>query len=282
MLPPNRRQQIGILKGEGMLDYKFYRRDGIGDTIVLLHGMGGNSNIFYKQIDEYREYFHVLAIHLPGHGKSPDIQDLKSPFNYDVVVEEIIKTLDSLRIEQAHFIGISLGSIVIHHLLQTQPSRVKSAVLGGVVTRFNAYAKTLFQMGNIIKNFVPFMLIYRTFAQIMMPKVNHKQSRRIFIEEAKKMKRENFLSWFKVIGKANEAYQNVQVKSKDVPKLYISGQEDHLFVQKLLEDIKGDKSSEVLIIEECGHVCNIEKPVEFNTASLRFLMTHSKVDEVAI
>jgi pimeloyl-ACP methyl ester carboxylesterase len=270
------------MKGEAMLDYKFYKREGIKDTIVLLHGMGGNSKIFYKQIDAYREYFHVLAIHLPGHGESPDIQDFKSPFSYDVVVDEIIKTLDSLCIGKAHFIGISLGSIVIHHILQTQPSRVKSAVLGGVITRFNALSKILFQMGNTIKNFVPFMWIYRIFAHIMMPKVNHKQSRRIFIEEAKKMKRENFLSWFKVIGKANEAYQGVQAKSGNVPKLYISGQEDHLFVHKLLKDIKGDKSAEVLIIEKCGHVCNIEKPIEFNEATLRFLMAHSKENTVAI
>ena len=54
-----------------MLDYKYYQGGGL-DHIVLLHGIGGNSQIFYKQIDEYKKKFNVLAIHLPGHGKSPD------------------------------------------------------------------------------------------------------------------------------------------------------------------------------------------------------------------
>ncbi|MCM3587024.1 alpha/beta hydrolase [Mesobacillus maritimus] len=265
-----------------MLDYQFYKREDRDETIILLHGMGGSSKIFYKQIRLYQESFNVLAIHLPGHGESPDIQYYKEPFNYDLVVGEILKTLDTLQIREAHFIGISLGSVVIHHILQTHPDRVKSAVMGGCVTRFNVYAKTLFHIGNISKNFVPFMWIYRTFAHIMMPKVNHKKSRDIFIHEAKKMKRENFLSWFKVIGQADVTYKHVQEQSGGIPKLYISGQEDHIFVHKLLKDIEGDKSARVLIIENCGHVCNIEKPEEFNAASLRFLREHLAGVEVAI
>lgn len=256
-----------------MLDYKYYnsQKETNIDTLILLHGIGGNSNIFYKQLDEFRKHFNVLTVDLPGHGNSPDINDYKEKFSYDLVVNEIVKTMKSLAIEKAHFIGISLGSIIIHHILQKTPERVKSAVLGGSITDFNILSKLLFLIGKSTKKIIPHMWLYQLIARIMMPKANHTKSRNIFINEAKKMKKNNFLEWFNLIPHAQITYKNVQKISQSVPKLYISGKEDHLFIKKLLKDINGDKSAKVLLLKNCGHVCNIEQPSEFNTATVHFI-----------
>ncbi len=266
-----------------MLDYKYYQREGL-EHIVLLHGIGGSSQIFYKQIDEYREKYNVLAIHLPGHGKSPDIDEYEKKFSYDLVVEEIGKTMDHLKIKKAHFVGISLGSVLIHHILQKEPERVESAVLGGAVTGFNLFSRTLLLMGMLIKEVTPFMWIYSLFAHIMMPKPNHKKSRGLFIKEAQKMTRSNFLSWFEIVGKVAITYKNVQERSENIPKLYISGKEDHLFVRGLEKDTKGDANAQLIILDHCGHVCNIEKSQEFNLASLTFIEKHrrGKVEKISL
>jgi pimeloyl-ACP methyl ester carboxylesterase len=260
---------------QSMLEYQYLKGNG-SETIVLLHGMGGNSNIFYKQINEYRKYFNILAIHLPGHGNSPDIDHYKKKFTYDLVIEEIRETMDHLSIKKAHFVGISLGSIITHHLLQKDPDCVISAVLGGTITRFNSFAKALLTTGNIIKGITPYMFVYALFAHIMMPKRNHKKSRKIFVREAKKMKRSNFLAWFTLIRNAELTYTHVHMTSKSIPKLYISGKEDHLFVKELTKDIEKDTNASILLLDQCGHVCNIEKPQEFNTASLTFIQEHSQ------
>ncbi len=34
------------------------------DWVVFLHGLGGNSNIFYKQIDEYKKHFNLMFVDL--------------------------------------------------------------------------------------------------------------------------------------------------------------------------------------------------------------------------
>jgi pimeloyl-ACP methyl ester carboxylesterase len=47
------------------------------------------------------------------------------------VTEDILRLLDHLRIPRAHFVGISLGTILIRHLAELCPERVKSMVLGG-------------------------------------------------------------------------------------------------------------------------------------------------------
>ncbi|MCD8508474.1 MAG: alpha/beta hydrolase [Bacillus sp. (in: Bacteria)] len=253
-----------------MLDYHFFQNIG-KDCIVLLHGIGGNSNIFYKQLGEYKKEFSVLCINLPGHGDSPNISEYDSEFSFDLVTREIFKTMDGLNIKNAHFVGISLGSVVLHNILQYNPVRVKSAVLGGAVTRFNRIGKIFLTAGNMIKDVTPHMVIYKLFANIMMPKKNHARSRKFFIQEAKKMKHANFISWYKIIRNLDTTYSMVQEIGKDVKKLYISGREDHLFLDSLKNDIAGDDNARLIVLEDCGHVCNIEKGDEFNEASLEFL-----------
>ena len=88
------------------------------------------------------------------------------------------------------------------------------------------------------------------------------------------MKRKNFLAWYHLAGDVKATYSRVQEKSEDVPKLYISGAEDHMFVRELTEDLRSDKSSELVILEQCGHVCNIEKADDFNELSLEFMDKH--------
>jgi pimeloyl-ACP methyl ester carboxylesterase len=256
-----------------MLDYRLYKGRG-SEYIVLLHGIGGNSNIFYKQLKPFLKKYNILAINLPGHGKSPDIDSYKDRFSFDMVVSEIVKTLDHLSIRKAHFVGISLGTIIVHHLLQREPGRVRSAVLGGAITRLNFFGRSLIKLAWLIKDFLPFIWLYRILALILMPKKNHKDSRRFFIQEAYKMKRANFLAWYPLAGDVEATYSQVQENSQDVPKLYISGAEDHMFVRELEEDLTGDESSELVILAECGHVCNIEKADEFNELSLDFMDTY--------
>ncbi|MGP4071257.1 alpha/beta fold hydrolase [Piscibacillus sp. B03] len=255
-----------------MLDYKIHNQDEGQDYLVLIHGLGGNSKIFYKQLKQYKQEFNVITIELPGHGNSPDINNYFGEFTSKIAAREVLKTLDYLNIQKAHFVGVSLGTIIIHDILQIEPYRVISTVLAGTVTRFSTFSKILLFFGNLVKNFTPYMWIYSLFARIMMPKSNHKESRLTFVKEAVKMKRKNFLGWYELCYTVEESYRNVQEKAYMVPKLYVSGSEDHLFINPLKKDIEQDPNATLHIIEHCGHVCNIEKPKEFNKISLEFLL----------
>ena len=258
-----------------MLDYKLYKNKSSGsETIVLLHGLGGNYGIFCNQIGTYKKKYHVLAVNLPGHGQSPSTSSYNKPFTSELIADEILDLLDKLKITKAHLVGISLGSVAVHHLLQQAPERVQSAVLGGAITRFNPLASFLLLAGNAVKSFIPYMWLYKLFAYVMMPKSNHARSRKLFIREALKMNRSDFLAWYKLAPNVKETYVDVQKNSGNIPKLYISGEQDHLFVKPLLEDTRSDGQANHLILEQCGHVCNVEKPGEFNVASMAFFKRH--------
>ncbi|WP_209124667.1 alpha/beta fold hydrolase [Alkalihalobacillus sp. BA299] len=243
--------------------------------VVLLHGLGGNSKIWYKQLKYFKKNFNVMTIDLPDHHPNPVFKEWEEQCSFKTCANMIVNVLDEHKIRKAHFVGISLGSVVIYQLMKSHENRIHSAVLGGMVIRFNRFSETLIRVGSAVKNFVPYMWLYRLFAQIMMPKRNHKASRNIFIGEAKKMGRTSFLRWFQLANSVRETTNGDHIK---VPKLYISGNEDHLFVELVKDHLKGDKHGKLHVIPNCGHVCNIEKSDEFNEISSSFI---NSIEEIS-
>ncbi|MCP3740079.1 alpha/beta fold hydrolase [Rossellomorea sp. BNER] len=252
-----------------MLEYKVYNSVGT-DYLVMIHGFGGNSSIFHKQIRYFQKHFKVVTIHLPGHGQSPCTEQYLEPLSFELVAKEIIKVLDHVRIDQAHFMGMSLGAVVVHTILKHFPERVNSTVLGGTITRFNRKSHFLIRCGKVIKSFTPHIWLYRLFAHIIMPRSNHKESRDTFVKAARKMKRTDFLNWFSIVDKVESIYR-ICKRTSMIPKLYLSGSEDHLFISPLQKDIQNDPNAEFILIEKCGHVCNLDKSEEFNRLALAFL-----------
>jgi pimeloyl-ACP methyl ester carboxylesterase len=105
----------------------------------------------------------------------------------------------------------------------------------------------------------------------MMPKKNHEQSRQMFIQEAKKLMDKEFKRWFKLTARLTAYLHILEKKQYNIPQLYIMGSEDHLFLNPVLELSRENKYSTVSIVENCGHVVNIEYADRFNSLSIEFI-----------
>ena len=81
-----------------------------------------------------------------------------------------------LDIKKSHFIGISLGTILIRDLAERNPELVESMVMGGAILKLNMRSKLLMGFGNFFKSVVPYIVLYKLFAFIIMPKKNHRES----------------------------------------------------------------------------------------------------------
>jgi len=256
------------------------KKDPNARWIVLLHGIGGNSKIWYKQIKHFKKGFNVITIDLPGHYPNPVMKEWDDGYSFDLCSDMVLRIMDEYKIKKAHFIGISLGSVLIHHLVKRYPERMYSAVLGGMIMQFNTLSKTLLRAGHLVKKFVPYMWLYQLFAHIMMPKSNHKQSRSFFITEAKKMRREEFFRWYELTKYVQSISRNIEKCT--VPRLYISGSEDHLFIKLLKKHVPKDQYSQLIELVNCGHVCNLENSAEFNDSAISFLQQHENVKDKEI
>ena len=258
-----------------MLYHKSFLNSPEKDWVVFIHGAGGSSAIWFKQVRAYQEEFNVLLVDLRGHGKSKEMNTMKQyykeKYTFKTVSHDVIEVLKEQGIEHAHFVGVSLGTIIIRTIADIDPSRVKSAVMCGAITRMDVRSRILVWLGHTFKKIVPFMWLYKLFAWIIMPKKNHEESRHMFISEAKNLAKKEFLRWFRLTYDVNPLLRYFKEKEMDNPTLYVMGSEDHMFLPPVKKMIKDFERSHLHVIEDCGHVCNIEQPDLFNEISIEFL-----------
>ena len=251
------------------------------DWVVFVHGAGGSSSIWYKQLRHFKQYFNVLLLDLRGHGNSQfKIKDtFQDKYTFDMVSQDIIEVLDLHNIPRAHFVGISLGTILIRNIAEEHPERVKSMIMGGAIMKMNFRSRFLMRLGNITKSVVPYILLYKLFAFIIMPRKNHKRSRSLFVNEAKKLCQKEFIRWFRLTADINPLLKLFRQKSINIPSFYIMGEQDHLFLPTIKEITKAHQSARLSIIKNCGHVVNVEQARVFNEQVQEFISSLSDPKE---
>jgi pyruvate dehydrogenase E2 component (dihydrolipoamide acetyltransferase) len=97
-----------------------------GPPLLLLHGFGGDINIWVFNQEALATERAVYAIDLPGHGGSTkDVGegDLAS------FVDVVAGFMDAMGIEKAHIFGHSMGGAVAGSLAISHPERVQSVAL---------------------------------------------------------------------------------------------------------------------------------------------------------
>jgi pimeloyl-ACP methyl ester carboxylesterase len=256
-----------------VLHYRTYPRQPDDDWVVLVHGAGGSSSIWFRQLRAYREEFNVLLVDLRGHGGSAALNDdrERKPYTFEAVSREVLEVLDDAGIDSAHFVGMSLGSLIVRTLADIAPARVRSMVLGGAIVRLNSRSRVLVLIGHGVKRFIPFMWLYRLYAWIMMPRFRHRESRLVFVREAQKLARNEFLRWYRLTMELTPVLRLFEEREVDIPTLYLMGGEDHMFLPAARNIAARHRCAVLRVIERCGHVCNIEQYDVFNRISIDFM-----------
>ena len=260
-----------------LLFHKTYLHPTSKEWVVFVHGAGGSSSIWFKQIKAYKQHFNLLLIDLRGHGKSNQLlkELMTSRYTFTAVTQDILKVLDHLKIQSAHFVGMSLGTIIVRNLAELASERVRSMVLGGAVTRLNTRSQILVRLGNFGKHILPYMWLYKLFAYIVMPQKNQRESRHLFIREAKKLCQKEFKRWFILAADVNPLMRYFKDRELPIPTLYLMGDRDYMFIKPVKELVAVHKLSVLREIPDCGHVCNVERPDDFNQHSIEFIKQQS-------
>ena len=253
-----------------MLHYKTYRhKNAKRPWVTFVHGAGGSSAIWFSQIRAFQKEFNLLMIDLRGHGKSKSTHP-KDSYNFTNIADEVVEVIDFLKIEMSHFVGVSLGTIVIMDIGHRYPSKVISLVLAGAVMYLNMRAQFLMHLGVVFKKIIPYLWLYRLFAYVIMPKKNHSTSRSFFINEAKKMNQKEFVNWFSLVTSVNSLLSFFRKTKIEIPTLYIMGKQDYMFLPSVKKIVKHHSNAVLETIDNCGHVVNIDASSEFNRIVISF------------
>lgn len=101
---------------------------GEGLPIVLIHGLGATSDVWYAQRETLGRTFRVVTYDRSGCGRSP-----RRPggCSIDSWVDELVDLLDDLSIDETAVVGHSLGSMIAQRFAARYPSRTRALVLAG-------------------------------------------------------------------------------------------------------------------------------------------------------
>lgn len=257
-----------------LINYVIYPNASSSEWVVFVHGAGGSSSIWFKQIRAFQTEFNVLLLDLRGHGNSKNIfqKALKKKYTFEAIADDVLEVLQHLKIESAHFVGISLGTIVIRQLAEMHAEKVKSMILGGAILKMNFRSQILMKLGNMFKYILPYLVLYRFFAFVIMPKKNHKKSRILFINEAKKLYQKEFIKWFKLTAEINPILRVFRQVELNIPTLYVMGEEDYMFLPSVRKVVESHyRTAQLFVVQNCGHVVNVEQPQVFNDAVIHFI-----------
>ena len=104
-----------------------YERAGSGETILLLHGIGGELGVWDPVWTALIRTCDIIAVDLPGFGRSPALPAGVAP-SPQVIAGVIAAFLARLGIDRAHVVGNSLGGWIALELAKGHGARSVTAL----------------------------------------------------------------------------------------------------------------------------------------------------------
>ncbi|MGL4441334.1 MAG: alpha/beta fold hydrolase [Bosea sp. (in: a-proteobacteria)] len=106
-----------------------------GEPIVLVHGFASNHAVNWVNTSWVRTLTRdgrrVIALDNRGHGQSERLHD-PAAYHANIMADDVANLMDHLAIARADVMGYSMGARITAHLALAHPSRLRSALLGGL------------------------------------------------------------------------------------------------------------------------------------------------------
>lgn len=233
----------------------------IPDTkVVLIHGSGGNANLWREVMDGLADGYDSLAVDLPGHGKSQGL-GMKSIPEYREFLKDFFGVLGMEKIVLG---GHSLGGGIVQDFALKYPEKLRALLLIGTGARLRVLPEALERMRQMAEGKIELRFDPWGFGPGVTPEVLSEAER----EWAKTSPRVRYQDMV-----ACDQFDVMkEVEKIRLPALMVCGREDRLTPIKYSEYLRGKISgSKMEIVEGAGHMVMLEAPDALSKAVLAFL-----------
>jgi pimeloyl-ACP methyl ester carboxylesterase len=249
-----------------------YYDSGSGVPIVFLHSFGHNKTLWAPQLTHYLERgFRVVAPDMPGHG---DSTFTPGRHTVDAIAEAYIELLGSLDLDRVVRAGLSMGGYVALRMWARRPELIAALVLSNTKAERDSeeiVARRRSQIASIQQHGLA-EFIHTGAPKRLSPKTL--ENKPWVLDSITMMN-------FTVSAEANAAtLEAMAVKPDDtatlatvnVPTLITTGSDD-MFIPKGAAGLlkTGITGSHLRVIEDTGHVSNLESPTQYNRVLDEFL-----------
>lgn len=240
--------------------------------IVFLHGFPFNKSMWQLQLDFLKTTNRVIACDIRGFGKS---KDEESHLEMDLFANDLILFIDSLGLEKVILCGLSMGGFIALNAMKRFPSRFEALILCDTQCIADSYDVKVKRYETIeeIKEYG-----VSNFNEGFIKKVFHEDSltnKPELVEQLRSVVFSNsqhiIIQGLTALAERSETCSFLDEIS--IPTLIICGREDAvtpLDESKFMN--KNIKGSVLHVINNAGHVSNLEEPAKFNKLLRDFLM----------
>jgi 3-oxoadipate enol-lactonase len=256
--------------------YKIYvEESGRGDPVILLHGGFLDHRMWKSQVDELSKSFRVITIDMPGHGLT--VNGDSSVVNNNV----LLKVMDSLKIEKAHFIGLSLGGLAVTDFAISYPLRCNKIVLASpglagwdfkedsVLLKQDQERRKTFEMKDTLGFVESFVQSWTDGPKRQPSQVDQKVRESVKQWVLENVKRHEFRGWPRFTEQPPASQVLDSIKS---PTLIIVGDidmKDIIMITNLMESKIPDVRK--ITMKGVAHMVNLENPIQFDEEVKNFL-----------
>jgi pimeloyl-ACP methyl ester carboxylesterase len=244
----------------------------------MVHGAGGSTRTWRKQVEEFGRHYHLLIIDLPGHAGSAEATRDQGKYDFEWISMRIWEVVDIHTQQPIHLVAVSLGSIIAMQMYALRPHGISALLFAGPIVSLSVKLRMLARSGLFIAKIIGFRNFYSLMAKVVLPRKNHKKSREIFVRESKFLSLLEYRKWTAMYGKyLDDTLRKLFSFQPHIPMLIMVGGQDHLFLKPSMMYANRFQAISLEVVQRCGHLVSLEKPEEFNRRCLEFLRTFGKV-----
>jgi len=239
------------------------------ETVLLVHGHPFDHTMWKYQIEDLKD-FRLILPDLKGYGKTD--------FQFDkIFIEEqaldLALLLDELQIEKVHLIGLSMGGQIIIEFARLFPHRSKSLIICDSNPAAETEASYKVRQDLIQRMLLIGMNEYtnQDIYKYLHPETNEKQNEayKHLYQMMTDTKLAGAIAAHK--GRAERRDNLINLGKIDLPALILVGDKDFFTPVSEMEVVASKlKNSKLAVIENAGHMPNMEQPEAFNKAVKTF------------
>jgi len=248
-------------------------RAGNGPLVVFLHGIGGNRSNWIEQVRHLSAHFTAVAWDARGWGGSDDYE---GELSFDDFAADLNRVLDHFSADSAHLVGLSMGGRICLDFYRRHPERVISLTLtatsAGMHEMMGDAARQKFlddRRRPLVEGGTTADMARRVAPGLVSPAAGEAVRQRA-IDSLSALRKESYLKALAAV----TWYENfAPFESITVPTLIVSGTDDYLCPPHVSAEMaRRISGSERVLLEQCGHLVNIEYPDRYNGIVMDFLL----------
>lgn len=232
--------------------------------ILLIHGFASSSYTFRKIIPLLEKQYSVIAVDLPGFGKSEKSTSfVYSTSNYAKVM---LACMDEFQLTCAHIIAHSMGDQIALQMARISPERIKKLVLLNSSGYFRK-AKRLAVYSSYLPLFDKFIYAYihrkKVYDYLQNTLFNTQLiNEELIYEFSKPLTEKNFYkSLIRLLRHREGDLSSYQLQDIHHPVLLIWGKEDRVIPLKVGQRLVNDlPDAQLITYEKTGHFITEERP----------------------